>query len=168
MLSALDSVLSIILMIVVGFVLAKRGWFDEAASALITRLVVSLSLPAYMISNLMGGYDRAKLIAMLPGLPVPFAVMLVCLAVATALALAFRMPPGRRGTFASQFAFSNTVFIGLPVNLVLFGDESLPYALIYYMANVSLFWTLGIYGIARDGAALGGKPASPILSREGL
>ena len=57
MLSALDSVLSIILMIVVGFVLAKRGWFDEAASALITRLVVSLSLPAYMISNLMGGYD---------------------------------------------------------------------------------------------------------------
>jgi predicted permease len=168
MLAALESVFSIILMIAVGFVLAKRGWFDESASALLTRLIVSLSLPAYMIANLMGGYDRARLLTMLPGLPVPFAIMLACLALATALAALFRLPRSRRGTFAAQFAFSNTVFIGLPVNILLFGDESLPYALIYYMANVCLFWTIGVYGIARDGAVLSGRPVAPIVSLEGL
>ena len=39
----------------------------EIRAPSISRLVVSVALPAYMISNLMGSYDRAKLISMLPG-----------------------------------------------------------------------------------------------------
>jgi len=168
MLSALGSVLSVILMIALGFVLARRGWFDEAASKLLSRLVVSVALPAYMIANLMGGYDRAKLVSMLPGLPVPFAVMLSCFALAALLAAAFRLPASRRGTFASMFGLSNTIFIGLPVNLAIFGEASMPYVLLYYIANTTLFWTIGVYGIARDGEALGGRKAASLLSREGV
>jgi predicted permease len=168
MLSALGSVLSVILMIALGFALAKRGWFEEAAAALVSRLVVSVALPAYMIANLMGGYDRAKLLSMLPGLPVPFATMLACFAIARPLAALLRLPAGRRGTFATLFALSNTIFIGLPVNLAVFGEASLPYVLLYYIANTLLFWTIGVHGIARDGEALGGKAAAAILSREGL
>ncbi len=168
MLAALEGVLSVILMIALGFVLARRGWFGGEASALITRLVVSVALPAYMIANLMGGYDRAGLLALLPGLPIPFLVMGVCYVLALGLASLFRIRPGRRGTFASMFALSNTIFIGLPVNLILFGDASLPYALLYYIANTSIFWTLGTYGIARDGAILQGRPKPVFVSREGL
>ena len=73
---ALGSVLAVILMIALGFGLSKRGWFKGEAGSLISRLVVSVALPAYMFANLMGGYDRAKLLSMLPGLPIPFAVML--------------------------------------------------------------------------------------------
>lgn len=168
MLAALEGVLSVILMIGLGFGLAKRGWFDGAASALLARLVVSVALPAYMIANLMGGYDRAGLLSMLPGLPIPFLVMGACYALALGLAFLFRIPQGRRGTFASMFALSNTIFIGLPVNLMLFGDPSLPYVLLYYIANTSFFWTLGSYGIARDGAILQGRPRPVLISREGL
>jgi len=168
MLSALGSVLSVILMIALGFGLAKRGWFDEAASKLLSRLVVSVALPAYMIANLMGGYDRAKLLAMLPGLPIPFATMLLCFALARILAAAFRVPRPRRGGFAAMLALSNTIFIGLPVNVAIFGEPSMPYVLLYYIANTTLFWTLGVYGIARDGEELGGRKAASILSREGL
>jgi len=167
-LSALGSVLSVILMIALGFALAKKGWFDEKSGSLISRLVVSIALPAYMIASLMGGYDRSKLVSMLPGLPVPFAAMLACYAIGTGIAALLRLSPGRRGTFASMFALSNTIFIGLPVNLVLFGEASLPYVLLYYIANTSLFWTVGVYGIARDGAILQGKPAPSLVSAEGL
>jgi len=168
MLGALGSVLSVILMIAIGFGLAKRGWFDEAASKLISRLVVSVALPAYMISNLMGGYDRAKLASMLPGLPIPFAAMLIGFAIARLAARILRVKPSRRGCFASMFALSNTIFIGLPVNIALFGETSMPHALLYYIANTSLFWTIGVQGIARDGEAQGGKKAASALSREGL
>jgi len=139
MLSALQSVFSVILMIGLGFFLAKRRWFEGSSSALISRLVVNVALPAYMISNLMGGYDRAKLLSMLPGLPVPFLVMIVSYIAAMGLARLIRVQKDRRGAFQSMFALSNSVFIGLPVNILLFGDASLPYALLYYIANTTTF-----------------------------
>lgn len=168
MLSALGSVLTVLLMIALGFGLAKRGWFEGQSSSLISRLVVTVALPAYMMANLMGGYDKAGLLAMLPGLPIPFLVMLGCFAAALGIAAAFRIPKARRGTFASMFALSNTIFIGLPVNLMLFGEKSLSYVLLYYIANTSLFWTIGVHGIAKDGAVLAQRPEPAFLSRDSL
>jgi predicted permease len=168
MFAALQSVFSVILMIGLGFGLAKARWFESDGGSLISRLVVNVALPAYMISNLMGGYDRAKLISMLPGLPVPFFVMIASYLVAMVLAPLFRVKKDRRGTFQSMFALSNSVFIGLPVNLLLFGDDSLPFALLYYIANTTMFWTVGVYGIAADGAARHGGEKPSLFSPSGL
>jgi malate permease and related proteins len=168
MLGALENVLSIILAIAAGFVLAKRGWFGPGAGELIPKLVVGLALPAYMVSNLTGGYDRQKLLDMLPGLPIPFAVMIAVFAIGLLLAALFRVPLGRRGVFSSMFALSNTIFVGLPVNLVLFGEESLPYVLLYYIANTSLFWTIGVYAIASDGAIAAGRAKPSFFSPSSL
>lgn len=168
MIEAFGSVLSVIAMIAIGMVLTKRGWFDDKASALIAKLVISVSLPAYMVSNLLGGYDKAKLVSMVPGLPVPFIAMGLGYVIARAAAVAFKVRTARRGAFSSMFALSNTIFIGLPVNFILFGQESLPYVLLYYMANTILFWTISVYGIARDGAELAGRKAPPFLSVEAL
>lgn len=168
MLNAFGSVVSVIIMIGIGFVLSLRGWFDANAGSLLSRIVITISLPAYMISNLMGGYDRARLLSMLPGLPIPFLAMGSAFLIAMALAAVFKVREHRRGTFASMFALSNTIFIGLPVNIILFGDSSLSFVLLYYMANTLLFWTIGVYGIARDGAVMAGRPAPALLSAEAL
>ncbi|MBN2875984.1 MAG: AEC family transporter, partial [Spirochaetales bacterium] len=168
MVSALGSVASVILMIAIGYVLAKRGWFDDASSALIARLVVTVALPAYMLANLMGGYDRDRLLSMLPGLPIPFLAMGISYATSAIIARVFRVRAGRRGTFSSMFALSNTIFIGLPVNIILFGDASVPYVLLYYIGNTVLFWTIGVYGISRDGTILKGKTSAPLMSMESL
>jgi predicted permease len=45
---------------------------------------------------------------------------------------------------------SNTIFIGLPINLAIFGEPSIPYVLLYYIINTTIFWTIGIYLIATD------------------
>ena len=168
MFSALQSVLSVIVMIGLGFILAKRGWFEGASASLVSRLVVSIALPAYMISNLMSGYDRQGLISMLPGLPVPFITMISGFILASLLAVLIRIPKGRRGTFASMFSLSNAIFIGLPVNILLFGDVSIPYALLYYIANTTCFWTIGTFAIANDGALRSGGSRPSLLSLSGL
>ncbi|HUX37363.1 MAG TPA: AEC family transporter [Rectinemataceae bacterium] len=168
MLRALESVIAVLAMIAIGFGLARRVKPDAQATALLSRLVMSVALPSYMVANLMGGYDRVRLLALLPGLSVPFIVMLLSFGIAVLVARAARVSGARRGVFASLFALSNTIFIGLPVNEILFGTASLPFVLLYYIANTTLFWTIGVYGIARDAAALGGKPAARIVSAEGL
>jgi predicted permease len=47
-------------------------------------------------------------------------------------------------------AFSNSVFIGIPVCTALFGEKSIGYVLMYYLSSLLLFWTIGAYGISKD------------------
>jgi predicted permease len=56
----------------------------------------------------------------------------------------------KAGLFSAIFAFSNTIFVGLPVNQALFGNKAVPYVLLYYVANTTLFWTIGLYNIRKD------------------
>lgn len=50
----------------------------------------------------------------------------------------------------NAFINANTLFIGLPLNLALFGSEAMPYFLIYYLTNTVSTWTLGFYLISID------------------
>ncbi len=47
-------------------------------------------------------------------------------------------------------------------------EASLPFVLLYYIANTSLFWTVGVYGIARDGSIRRGRPRPALVSGESL
>ena len=57
---------------------------------------------------------------------------------------------GHRGIFQSTFTTSNTIFVGLPVTMALFGEEAIPYTLLYFFANTTFFWTLGNACIQAD------------------
>lgn len=151
LLNAVQSVLSIIIMIALGYVLSFKGWFDDKSSALLSKLVVNIALPAYMISNLMSTYDKQKLLELRNGLVIPFASMGICYLISMFIAKVIKVDAARIGTFCSMFSLSNTIFVGLPVNLALFGENSVPYVLLYYIANTTLFWTIGVYGISKDG-----------------
>jgi malate permease and related proteins len=148
--SSLQSIFSIIIMITLGYALTRKGWFDEHTAKTFAALVTNIALPAYMVWNLTTTFDRAKLLSLEDGLIIPFASMLACFAIGYTVSKVIRISPLRQGTFTCMFFLSNTMFIGLPVNLALFGDKSLPYVLLYYMANTCLFWTLGVYAISRD------------------
>ncbi|MHB1393899.1 MAG: AEC family transporter [Clostridia bacterium] len=149
-LNALQSVLSIVVMIGLGYYLTRKGLFDEGVSKLFTNIVVNVSLPALMVSNLLTVFDREKLYSAGKGIIIPFASMFICYAAAMVLVRLINVKPERKGIFQAMFFASNTIYMGMPVNLALFGEKSTPYVLFYYAANTTLFWTLGIYGISKD------------------
>jgi auxin efflux carrier (AEC) len=148
--NALQSVLSIVVMIALGYWLTVKGMFDEGVADLFTRLVVNVSLPAMMVSSLLTVFDREKLYSAGKGIIIPFASMLICYGAAALIARLIKVRPERSGIFKAMFFASNTIFMGMPVNLALFGEQSTPYVLFYYAANTTLFWTIGIYGISGD------------------
>lgn len=149
----IESIFSIVLMIVTGYVLTNRRWFNEEASRLFSRMITNITLPAYMIWNLMSTFNQEGLLHLATGLAVPYSSMLACYVIGYAVSRLLKVKPNRQGTFRSMFFVSNTIFIGLPVNLALFGEQSVPYVLLYYIANTSLFWTIGASGIRNDGIA---------------
>lgn len=150
-LKSIQGILSIIIMISLGFFLTHKKWFDEGTSKIFARLVTTVSLPCMMISNLLTSFTKEKLLSSGNGLVIPFLSMLCCYVIAKLTAKIIKVPEKRRGVFQAMFFISNTIFIGLPVNLALFGEQSVPYVLLYYISNTLLFWTIGVYEIGKDG-----------------
>lgn len=150
-LRSISGILVILGMILVGFVIGEKGWFDDKSRGLVAKLVTQVALPCYMLYTITQRFTAADLLKMLPALRFPALSMVILLGVATAVAKIFAVRQDRRGLFISMFFNSNTIFVGLPINQALFGDASIPYVLIYYMCNTTFFWTLGTYLIQRDG-----------------
>lgn len=150
-LRSISGILVILGMILVGFIIGEKGWFDDKSRGLLAKLVTQVALPCYMLYTITQRFTAADLLKMLPALRFPALSMDILLGIATGVARIFAVRQDRRGLFISMFFNSNTIFVGLPINQALFGDASIPYVLIYYMCNTTFFWTLGTYLIQRDG-----------------
>ena len=162
-LHALNGVLTIMLMIAVGFYLERRGWFSEESVALISRLVNYVCLPTYMLTNILGQFKHDQLITLSHGLIVPVISMLAGYFISRLLGRLIGVPREHRGIFSICVSFSNTIFIGLPLGIALFGDAGAPYIMIYYMVNTTLFWTIGFHDLASSNGV-----AMPLFSRKTL
>ncbi|MBQ3080692.1 MAG: AEC family transporter [Clostridia bacterium] len=152
--SAVEVVLSIFLMISVGMLLTKFGWIQEKESRFLSRFVLKIALPATIVSNIFEKFTAESLLGMAAGLIIPALSLLIAASVSFLLSRLLKIPENRRGAYVVMFTFSNSVFIGLPVCRALFGEDAVSYTLIYYIANTTLFWTLGFSLMRRDG----GKP----------
>ena len=156
---ALEGLFSIVLMVSTGYFLTAKKFFTPENAGLLPVLVNYVSLPTYMIWNLLSTFDRAKFIPLLSGIFVPVIAMLGTFAIGFILSNMVGLASNRKGTFRSAFFCSSAIFVGVPVNLALFGETSIPYVLIYFLANAFLFWTIGNYSISLDGK---NKPAKII------
>ncbi len=156
--NAVQIVLTLLLLMAAGYFLAARGILNEKASKFLSKLVLWIGVPASTVNNMFTSFRADMLQNAGMGILAPFASNLLAFLAAVAVGRLLRVKKGRRGIFYLMFAFSNTIFIGLPVCQALFGDASIPYALFYYMGNTTLVWTIGIYFVQKDNPAqAGGK-----------
>ena len=159
---AVECVFSLFLIGLVGFVLAKRGWFSPETKALLPRLVTIITLPPYLFANILTTFNHDQLMSLVYGTIIPMVSVVLVFLISLVLARLLRLPKGRWGIFCAGLATSNTIFIGLPVNVALFGPDALPYVLLYFFANTTFFWTVGNYCLSLDGD--GGRAPERILS----
>ncbi|MCL2747714.1 MAG: AEC family transporter [Oscillospiraceae bacterium] len=155
---ALQGMLMLLMLIGVGFFAARRGLLDEGGEQFLSRLALRLSIPALLFVNTTTYVSREFLQSVGWLALLPLAGILLGYAIAQGAARLFRIKPEDRGVFVVMFALSNSIFIGLPVCLAIFGEVAMPYVVTVYPANTLVFWTLGNLGIARDGGKPAGRP----------
>lgn len=166
MIHGLQGIFEILFIIGIGFILAKKGWFVADTSALLTKLVMKIALPLYMLCQLEKDFTHDSLLQIAPDLLLPFSSILLAYVVGRIAVKLLHIRQDRQGVFITCFFIANTIFIGLPVNLALFGTQSVPSVMLYYMANTTMFWTLGVYHIVND--STGGEKAMPLFSLQTL
>jgi len=158
--TSIESIIPIIAIIVLGYILQNRGWFGENFGANLSHLIMNIALPASIFVSVMKYLTFDKLLTLSEGLIYTFGAFVLTYISAYICVKLFNVRTGRRGTMINTFVNANTIFIGLPLNIALFGNEALPYFLIYYITNTISTWTLGIYLMTSDSKSGKNKASS--------
>ncbi len=166
--NSLKGIIIVAIMISIGYVLTHRGWFKEEMTDLFSRLVIFVSLPVMMFYSLTTSFTRQELLQTGASFLIPVIGVSISYFLGIVLSRLLKIKRGRRNVFAALFVFSNSIFIGLPVNIALFGLESVPLVSMYYLINTIIFWTIGLYGIRseieeKEGLSIWKKIFSPAL-----
>ncbi|MDR2935145.1 MAG: AEC family transporter [Candidatus Adiutrix sp.] len=147
----LECLISLYFIGLVGFILDRRGWCAPETKNFLPRLVTLVALPPYLFVNVLNTFTREEFTRLIPGVLAPLASILLSFTLSLLLVRLFKISRPRRGLITTGCAASNTIFMGLPINVALFGEAALPYVLLYFFANSFFFWTLGQYALSRDG-----------------
>ena len=120
-LTSLESILSIILIILLGYILKEKKWFDDSFSNNISKLIMNIALPASIFVSVLKYLTVEKLISLSGGLVYTFLSVIIGYIIAWIMVKILKVKAGRRGTFINTIVNANTIFIGLPLNIALFG-----------------------------------------------
>ena len=150
-LNALQSMLSITLLSLIGYMLAWKGWIAKEVEIFIPRFVTQIVIPPYLMVSVVEHFSHDQFVQLIVESAIPFASLVISFFAFIAIGRVMGMDRKHLGLAATGAATSNTIFIGIPVNNALFGPAAISPLLLYFLANTTFFWTVGNWAIAREG-----------------
>ena len=141
----------IMLLIVVGYFVTKRGIFTERGASEVTTLLIKLVTPCVIVNSFLGNTGTLGAYELLMAMALPALWMAAALGISL---LAFRKePPERQKVLRFSVLFSNTGFMGIPLVQGIVGDAGVIYASFGVVVFNILCWTYG-YSMMSGGAKL--------------
>jgi len=137
-------------MIAIGYILRKRHWFHHTFSENVSKLITNVALPCSIFYSVLKYLDMNVLKELSNRLIFTFASVIIGYITAYIVIKIFKIRRGRRGVFYNAVVNANTIFIGLPLNMALFGEQASKYYLMYYITNTISIWTLGYILLEND------------------
>ena len=140
-LTVAGQVITLFLMMGVGYVLARKGWFTEETTAQCTRILLYVVISCVIITQLQVEVSAQVVRSMLlsaAGMAVPFVVML------PVVQLMFRKE-GYDTRVVRRFGmvYANSSFMGLPLLAGILGKQALLYGVISMLIFTVFQWTHG-------------------------
>ena len=149
--SALQGVLTLLLMILVGVLLRVLKIIPEEVEGPLNSMTMKIAIPCVIYLNAVKYITPDFLHEMGFWLLLPAGLILSLMALGLLLIKVFRIDERNRGVFLVMFSLSNAIMIGLPVNVACFGEDCMPYVIAYFLPNTIIFWTIGNMLMAHDG-----------------
>ena len=164
---SLTAVFVLVIVAGVGWVTARRGWYDDKGRTLMSRLV-NCALPFFLFYSVTSKFSHDQLLELLQMAFLPFLVVAINFAISIVLVKAGVVREEIHGAFIASFTSSTVLFVGVPVTIAMFGEVGIPYLLVYFFANVVFIWTIGLYNIKLDGVRRQGRAQPRIFSLQSL
>lgn len=143
LLEIVGDILPIIVLIALGYFLREKKYIDDGLNKNLSFLVMNIALPASIFMAVVKNLDLSQ-VGKLKGLLLLGAVVLVILyAVSFVLMKVCRVPRGRRALFINGIVNTNSLFIGMPLNEALLGDQAITFFLVFYLMSLISLWFIG-------------------------
>lgn len=141
--SSVGSVLPLFLVIGVGYFLYDRKWVGEHFSEDISKIILKISLPCATFLSVLKYLDLSALGDIGKG-AIYYTISLVLgYFVAIAMAYGIKIGKNKRALFVNAIVNTNAVFIGMPLQIAIFGMESFRQYLVVYVISTISIWCVG-------------------------
>lgn len=141
---------ALIVLIFVGMWAKHRGIITVAGQTDLTRLILSICLPALVFASTATEMTRDMLLqtplVILAGMFLP----VLGYSIARLCAPLLKLEPRARIIFELEAAFANTGFLGIPVNALLFGARGALLAILFDFGLTVLFYSLSVWILDRE------------------
>ena len=148
MIRGLESVGVILLIFAVGFLFHYKKLWPENAPTSLSNVVIWISAPCLALTSIVGGYDRETLAGSLILILIGGIHLVLLMLIGKGSSRLLGITGGRRTIYEVTFTFSNVIFVGLPINQIVFGENGPPPLFAYYVVTLTCFWSFGVYQIA--------------------
>lgn len=139
---SVDSVVSLFIMILVGFYGSSRKIIPPEINKGLTNILIQIALPFMILTSFIFSYDnniKSNLIK-------TFYYSIIAYIIMIAISYLILLPVKNHKKTILHFAnvFTNTGYIGFPILLSIYGPEGVIYGSIFNMFFVLFLWTYGL------------------------
>lgn len=150
-LNAVSACSVLMLLMAVGYFMGRLGWMTGAEKKFLNKYIVNIAVPANCLVSLLKNLDRDDLAQAIPQLITVMLGLAATLLLSMGAATLLRLPRNRWGVFVAMGGLSNTLFVGLPICMQLFGEPGIPYLMLYYLCGIATFQSVGVLLIQHAG-----------------
>ena len=151
MLEVVAKVTVILILIVIGYFITKKGMLTERGASEITSLLIKVVTPCVIVNSFIGSADTLEASQLLMAMALPALWLGIGLGISL---LTFRKePPERQKVLRFALVFSNTGFMGIPLVQGIVADTGVIYASFGVVMFNIFCWTYG-YSMMSGGAKL--------------
>lgn len=154
----LAQMLMLFAMMLVGYFVWKKEWFDEAAYQKLSKIVVNILNPLLVIYGVLGKNSEGNtgLILQNIGFVIFFYILLILIGIVFVWIL--RPAKADRKLYRLMTIFPNVGFMGIPVITSIYGMESMIYVVFYMLGYNLLLYTYGLILARKAGEDAGNIP----------
>lgn len=134
--------IEIFLLIVVGYLLAKFGYFDKNTRTQLTNIILTVILPCSIVKSFQMEMTKELLMNTLMILIISFGIQ--GLYALTNRVLYQKLPADRKACCQYGTMVSNAGFMGMPIAESVFGSTGLLYASIFLIPQRIFMWSSGL------------------------
>jgi predicted permease len=109
--TSVQGVLTIVIMIGLGYALQGFGWFDDRFSGSLSKIIMRVALPCSIIMSMLANFTLGRLASLWVELVIAVAGMLASYLIAVLAVRLLRVPRGRRGLMITAMCGGNTLIV---------------------------------------------------------
>ena len=159
MINGLISVLVVFVILAVGYYFTAREKWPDNTNKVFSIVVVQIAAPSLAVVSIENRFTPEMLRSAFWNLLIIVGSILLMYVIGRVVSGIMKLPRAKRAVFITTFTFNNTMFIGLPINQIVFGHDGLPYLFTFYLVTIVMFWSLGAYTLCKA-SDRGGKSFS--------